>query len=140
VPTVAVEPQLGAVDEATVDELIASFADDPALFAEVVDTYHQEAGSDLRRLRLAARAADAVSVRAAAHSLRSSSGLLGAHRLCTLLADLETSTPSDTFDLMAGVNEVRNEYTRVGTALDTIIDTTYAESASGPRPMPTSVS
>ena len=140
VATVAVEPQPGAVDEATVDELIASFADDPALFAEVVDTYHQEAGSDLRRLRLAARAADAVSVRAAAHSLRSSSGLLGAHRLCTLLADLETSTPSDTFDLMAGVNEVRNEYTRVGTALDTIIDTTYAESASGPRPMPTSVS
>ena len=124
-----------AVDQSTVNELIASFADDPGLFAEVVDTFHQEATSDLRRLRLAARSADAAAVMAAARSFRSNSSLLGAGRLCQLLSDLETSPPRDTFDLMAGVNEVRSEYTRVGTALDAIIDTTYQESAPHRSPV-----
>ena len=66
------------------------FAGRPELAAKLFKAYNEHAPMTMRRLHEACETSDAAAVRIASHSLKSSSASVGAERLSTLMARLET--------------------------------------------------
>ncbi|MEH6577335.1 MAG: cache domain-containing protein [Amphritea sp.] len=63
---------------------------DGSFLGRIIDAYLEKSPDDLRQLRAGIDAADSEAVRKAAHSFKSSSYNLGAHRLAELCKELET--------------------------------------------------
>src|SRR4029450_13359953 len=91
-PARQLEPALGgiaapggtvteAVDHRTLAALSQATGDDPAFLAELIDTYLADAPGLLMVMRDALAAREAAGLRRAAHTLKSTSATLGAHRL-----------------------------------------------------------
>jgi len=72
--------------------LVRSASGDEALGAELIRLFLAEAGGLAVRIEAATEAADRAELRAAAHRLRGSAGIVGAKRLRAACADLEERT------------------------------------------------
>jgi HPt (histidine-containing phosphotransfer) domain-containing protein len=98
-----------AVDQRTLAALSQATGDDPAFLAELIDTYLADAPGLLMVMRDALAAREAAGLRRAAHTLKSTSATLGAHRLADLCRRLEHAEgPAETLVAQAG-----DEYLRV---------------------------
>jgi HPt (histidine-containing phosphotransfer) domain-containing protein len=104
-----------AVDAAVFDELMAQLDDeDVRVRADMITSYLADAEDYLRRLVTAADAGDAVTAGICAHTLRSTSALLGATRLADLLQGTEDlAAASQPGDLAASAALADTEYQRV---------------------------
>jgi HPt (histidine-containing phosphotransfer) domain-containing protein len=107
------------IDRAVLDGLLESVGGDQDFFAELAQTYFDDAPKLLATLHTALAAGDAESFRRAAHSLKSNSASFGAMQLSRMSKDLEDMGKAGTFDgagpKIAGVEE---EYARVRAALE----------------------
>jgi PAS domain S-box-containing protein len=91
---------------------------EPALAAELVDTFLREAPSLLTTLRSADWAEQAEELRRAAHTLKSNARIFGATALADLCQTLETSAKDGTLDDPAElVGRIEDEFARVERAL-----------------------
>jgi HPt (histidine-containing phosphotransfer) domain-containing protein len=98
-----------AVDHRVLAALSQATGDDPAFLAELIDTYLADAPDLLVMMRDAAAAREAAGLRRAAHTLKSASATLGAHRLADLCRRLEHAEgPAETL-----VAQAEDEYLRV---------------------------
>jgi histidine phosphotransfer protein HptB len=98
-----------AVDHRVLAALSQATGDDPAFLAELIDTYLADAPGLLMVMRDALAAREGAGLRRAAHTLKSTSATLGAHRLADLCRRLEHAEgPAETLVAQAG-----DEYLRV---------------------------
>ena len=86
------------LDAAALDNLREMTGDDPAFFAELIDTYVADTGHLLASMRQAVLAGEAPALRRAAHSLKSNSATLGATELAALCRALEGQGKSGAMD------------------------------------------
>jgi len=68
--------------------------DDPVFLADLIDSFLVEAPATLATIREAVRQVDASGLRSSAHALKGSSGTMGASRLSSICADLESQAKS----------------------------------------------
>jgi CheY-like chemotaxis protein/HPt (histidine-containing phosphotransfer) domain-containing protein len=107
-----------AIDPKTLQSLQDLVGNDAAVMVEVIDSYLEDAPQLLRAIRAAADIGDASELHYAAHTLKSSSGTLGATRLCHLSQDLESmSKGGTTIAALALVAQLEAEYKRVEATL-----------------------
>ena len=93
-------PPRADIDESQLAELATLRAEGGGeIVRDLVGMFLRDTAERLEALGVAARAADAPTVRAVAHKLKGSSGIVGARRLVTLCAALEAQTS------LAGVDE-----------------------------------
>jgi HPt (histidine-containing phosphotransfer) domain-containing protein len=98
-----------AVDRRVLAALSQATGDDPAFLAELIDTYLADAPDLLVAMRDALAAREAAELRRAAHTLKSTSAMLGARRLADLCRHLEDAEGSaETL-----VTQAEDEYLRV---------------------------
>jgi HPt (histidine-containing phosphotransfer) domain-containing protein len=98
-----------AVDRQVLAALSQATGDDPAFLAELIDTYLADAPDLLVAMRDALAAREAAGLRRAAHTLKSTSAMLGARRLADLCRRLEDAEGSaETL-----VTQAEDEYLRV---------------------------
>jgi HPt (histidine-containing phosphotransfer) domain-containing protein len=113
--------QREVVDPAVLNQLVASYGDDPELIAEVAGTFIESAPEMLQSIREAFASGDAAGVRMAAHTLKSNAATFGAIRLSELSRELEALARSGslegTADLLA---RIEGEYESVRIALETV--------------------
>jgi PAS domain S-box-containing protein len=105
-----------AIDQVVFDELMVQLGDDAdaRVREEVIGSYLTDAEDYLRRLTAAVEASDVVTAGICAHTLRSTSALLGAVRLAEMLQQTEDlAAASPTGDLAASVVLAQAEYHRV---------------------------
>jgi HPt (histidine-containing phosphotransfer) domain-containing protein len=105
-----------AIDQVVFDELMVQLGDDAdaRVRDEVIGSYLTDAEDYLRRLTAAVEASDVVTAGICAHTLRSTSALLGAVRLAEMLQQTEDlAAASPTGDLAASVVLAQAEYDRV---------------------------
>lgn len=79
----------GAVDRATLEDLIESTGGDVEFVVELIDAYLADAPTHVAAMRRAADEDDATLMNRAAHTLKSSSASLGALTLSALSRDVE---------------------------------------------------
>jgi CheY-like chemotaxis protein len=106
----------------TIDELaleaLCSEAGDPDLLVELVNCYLKEAPKLLEKIQRAIAHKDAIALRHASHTLKSSSATLGAIRLPKLCAELEERARQGTTEnTESQLAQLIAEYKRVVTAL-----------------------
>ena len=106
------------LDPAAMARLLEITGDDVSFVDELVDTFIEDAATQLEALRAAAEAGDADAAVRPAHSLKSNSLNVGA----TVLADLSRSIESDGRtgaipDLAERVRAVETEFAAVRSAL-----------------------
>jgi HPt (histidine-containing phosphotransfer) domain-containing protein len=90
----------------------------PSLLAKVIGVYLDNSPTLMQRLREAVAQGDAVALREAAHSLKSSSANLGAAPLATLCKELEQRGREQRIEGTAALlAEVQTQYSRVREAL-----------------------
>jgi len=108
-------PPCGAVDQAALDDLRRlTDAGSPDMVAELIALFLQDAPAQLSAMRAALAAGDAAALRHAAHSLKGSSGYLGARRLMALCAEVEQSARQGTLEAgVLKVEELVDEFERV---------------------------
>ena len=118
VPSTA--PACGAVDQAAIDDLRRlTDGGGPDMVDEVIALFLQDAPAQLSAMRAALAAGDAAALRHAAHSLKGSSGYLGARRLMALCAEVEQSARRGALDAgVLQVEELNDELERVRVELD----------------------
>jgi HPt (histidine-containing phosphotransfer) domain-containing protein len=97
-----------AVDHRVLAALSQATGDDPAFLAELIDTYLADAPALLVAMRDALGAREAGRLRRAAHTLKSTSATLGAHRLADLCRHLEVAEGS-----AETLAQAEDEYLRV---------------------------
>jgi histidine phosphotransfer protein HptB len=103
------------LDRAALDELRAMTGDDPALYAELLDTFLADA--DLYLAELSA-ATDAAGLVRPAHSLKSNAMNVGATDLAELCRALEADARADAVpDPAVRVDPIRAELARVRPAV-----------------------
>jgi HPt (histidine-containing phosphotransfer) domain-containing protein len=104
-----------AIDPAVFDELMAQLGDgDMQIRGEIISSYLTDAEDYLGRLGDAAVSGDTVTAGLCAHTLRSTSALLGALDLAELLQQTEDlAAASRSADLVASAALVESEYQRV---------------------------
>jgi len=105
-----------AVDPATFEAFRSSLGDDEFV-ASFVDTFLSQLSVRLESLEASSSAGDGAGLRFVAHTLKSTSAMLGAARLARLCADLESAADEageDRDDLVAAI---RHEAENVQTAL-----------------------
>jgi PAS domain S-box-containing protein len=102
------------------DELRAlESPDDPGLVADMIRLYLQGAKESLRALHDAVQLGDAHALRHAAHSLKGTSGSIGADRLATISAELEQVARRGAIERApALVSAVERHFTEVREALE----------------------
>ena len=83
-------PQLQSLDKDRVRELKELTADDPALLAELIDLFLTDAPKLMDQMRRATEDEDAPALRRAAHTMKGSSGQMGALRIQDICATIET--------------------------------------------------
>jgi HPt (histidine-containing phosphotransfer) domain-containing protein len=107
-----------AVDEQVLEHLVHQLDDqDGELLRELIDSYLSDSAEQLPELVRGCEAVDATRVLKIAHSLRSSSGLLGAVHLVELLQEAEQAARGTAAELPAIALRVRIEHARVRAAL-----------------------
>jgi HPt (histidine-containing phosphotransfer) domain-containing protein len=113
------EPGNPAVlDSAALDELQEMVGGDAAFLAELIDTFLDDGPTLLTAMQTAVAAGDAVSLRRAAHTLKSNSRTFGASALANLCQSIEEQATSEGLvgvDLL--VAQVVGEYPEVVAAL-----------------------
>jgi HPt (histidine-containing phosphotransfer) domain-containing protein len=97
-----------AVDHRVLAALSQATGDDPAFLAELIDTYLSDAPDLLVAMRDALAAREDAGLRRAAHTLKSTSAMLGAHRLADLCRHLEDAGGS-----AETLAQAEDEYLRV---------------------------
>lgn len=117
----ALEPWLAAADHEPVDRgTLAALADElegGGVLIGVIGIYLRELPDRLRVIAAAAESGDNAQVRATAHTLRSSSAALGAHRLAAMCTRLEARAHAGEGDLLADARALCVEATAVQAAL-----------------------
>jgi HPt (histidine-containing phosphotransfer) domain-containing protein len=107
----------GALDRATLDDLLDSTGGDPEFVIELIDAYLGDAPNHLTAMRRAADEDDATLMNRAAHTLKSSSASLGALTLSALSRDVEELARNGaTADGAALLPQVEAEWSRVEAA------------------------
>ena len=109
----------GAAVDVSVFNLLVEQLDDESgqLLSELVTSYLRESAPAVQELAIAGPKGDGATVRRVAHNLRSTSGLMGATRLVTLLQQVEDAARGGSTDLGPGTSLVRDEFTRVAATL-----------------------
>jgi two-component system sensor histidine kinase/response regulator len=110
------------VDRAALDMLLESVGGDREFFAELLDSFLNDAPAQLAAMRTATVGGDAEALRRAAHSLKSNSATFGAMRLsqqCKRIEELARAgewqgTPDR-------IENVAVEYEQVRTALGSML-------------------
>ncbi len=102
-----------AIDGDVLRDLLHQLGDSEGMQAELFDSYLAESKGQVSTLASAADAGDVVTLAAVAHSLRSSSAVLGATALADLLARLERVAGSRPAEVPALTSEVEAEHARV---------------------------
>lgn len=110
------------LDPAAFEELRAMLgvtsSESSELLQEIIDCYLEEAPKLLQALQAALEQSDAVVLRRSAHTLKSSSAVLGAMALANRCESLEIATASRVeADATAQVAQIEAEYKKVQTAL-----------------------
>jgi HPt (histidine-containing phosphotransfer) domain-containing protein len=114
-PGSALEP---AVDPAVLDGLLDQLGDaGPATRRAVLDNYVSQGTGWIEELVTAAHAGDGETIGRVAHTLRSSSQVVGALRLATLLREAEQASRIAGTDLVPYACSIETEYHRVAAAL-----------------------
>lgn len=106
-----------AIDLAALARLDEDLGNDPAVLAEIVDSFLTEVPRLLDELDRALAASDSVTVERVGHTLKSSAGLFGAMPLCALARELELVARKDAARAAALAPQLRPEFERVRTAL-----------------------
>ena len=116
-----------AIDRAVLDELEHSVGDDPEFLRELVETYLDDAPTQIDQIRSGLAEGNVEPVNRAAHTLKSNSASVGAMLLAELCRELEalTSTggPVDLGDpdFAARGDAIEAELERVRTELDALV-------------------
>ncbi len=92
------DPDLPVLDEAVLDELLATTGDDRTFVEELVHTYLADAPALLEGITAAIGADDAAALVRPAHTLKSSSATVGAARLAGVARELELAGRSGALD------------------------------------------
>ena len=92
----------GRVDESVLARLRELAPDDPTFVQELLAEFVSDAEARLDTLRAALARADRAAVIAAAHSLRGSSGTIGAAGVASLAARIELGARDDSMDELGG--------------------------------------
>ena len=111
----------GPIDTSVLDnfrELGAKGA--TGFLADLIGQFLREAPDRIERLRTAVTQVDADALRMAAHSLKGSSGTLGANNLASICGSLETQAKTGSIDQKAGemLSRIVDEFARVREALE----------------------
>jgi HPt (histidine-containing phosphotransfer) domain-containing protein len=111
-------PDAVSLDAAALDRLLKKVGGDPAVVAELIDSFLEDAPHLLADLRRALDAGDAAGARLAAHSLKSNGAEFGALAFSDICRQLETLAKAGTLD---GAGELlaqaEAEYERAKVAL-----------------------
>jgi DNA-binding response OmpR family regulator len=92
----------------------------PDLLDRILSAYRSDASGNLEKLRVAVRDADSKGIFQAAHSLKSASGNVGAHRLAAAARALETPSREGRLDDMPPLlARVEHEFRALSAELDT---------------------
>ena len=86
------------LDPDAIDRLLEITGGDPGFVDELIDTYLEDAGTQLASLRQAALDGDPASMERPAHSLKSSSVTVGAMALAELCRSLEADARAGVVD------------------------------------------
>jgi len=110
------------LDEDVLDTLVLQLSGgNYALREELVRNYLTDATTQLETCTVAARANDRPAVAAVGHTLRSTSALVGAGPLASLLRELEQCARGTSADLVRPTRRVTAEYARVAASLEALI-------------------
>jgi CheY-like chemotaxis protein len=102
------------IDEAVFDQLIADLGDpDGEFLLEMITSYLQEGTDQAMRLTDAAVGQDSAAFAAVAHTWRSTSALIGATVLASLLAEAEAAARRSSTELSSLARSMVAEYNRV---------------------------
>ncbi len=116
-----VPPSDGVLDPAALDQLRELVGDEPALLAELIDSYLEETPPLLATLRQSLDQGDATRLSTAAHTLKSSSRDFGATRIADWCQELEALGRAGTLAGVADlVTQVEAEYEGVRLALSQV--------------------
>jgi HPt (histidine-containing phosphotransfer) domain-containing protein len=102
-------------------EVLANLRDlgDPELLAELAEMFFDDATSRLAEMREAVEAGDAAGVKRVAHTLKGSSGNMGAARMSAICAELQDVGDSGDLAPARGLLEdLEDEFGRVRPALE----------------------
>ena len=112
------DPDMPALDEQVLRELMASTGDDAAFVRELLDAYLADTPAQLDAVSAALRADDAAALVRPAHTLKSSSATVGAMRLSSIARQLEMTGRSGVLDpAQAGMDAARAEWDAARDAL-----------------------
>ncbi len=109
-------PPLG-FDPTTADQLVAELGGDVDLRTELLTDYLRESGERIAELTAGGRTGDRDAVRAAAHSLRSASQVLGMSDLAASLKRLETAAQAEGGELAAEAEAVAAQHRSAASAI-----------------------
>jgi CheY-like chemotaxis protein len=100
-----------AVDDAVFEELVAELGDpDGEFITELVSSYLEEGTAQSAELIRTAAEGDAIAFAATAHTWRSTSALIGATTLASLLLDAEASARESSAELLAQAEAIAADY------------------------------
>jgi CheY-like chemotaxis protein len=109
--TGAVPMLSSAVDDAVFEELVAELGDpDGEFITELVSSYLEEGTAQSAELIRTAAEGDAIAFAATAHTWRSTSALIGATTLASLLLDAEASARESSAELPAQAEAIAADY------------------------------
>lgn len=112
------QPSEPPIDVRRLRESLADLGN-PALFRELLEVFLHDTPERMATLRRAADTGDARGMRHVAHTLKGTSGYIGAHRLVRICKELEASVQgAELTSALALVAQVEAEYRRVHVALE----------------------
>lgn len=106
-----------AVDRTVLDDLLVQLGGETAMQRDLVDSYLTESAEQVAAMLAGILGGDVQTVAGVAHSLRSSSALLGAVALAALLVDVETAARTAPAGLAGLGPRLEAEYARVAADL-----------------------
>jgi CheY-like chemotaxis protein len=109
------------LDQAAVASLLETFGNDGAALDEIIDTYVESAPEMIQSMLVAARDGNGEAVGFAAHTLKSSSAIVGAARIARVCALLEQQSRGHILDgALDRVLQIEAMYGPVSEALDAL--------------------
>ena len=120
---------MSTIDQNVLDELSRSVGDDPEFLRELVETYLDDAPSQVEAIRAGLADGNVEPVNRAAHTLKSNSASVGAMTLAELSRELEAMTAPATTDagdlnqpgFAARADEIAAELDRVTDELNSLV-------------------
>ena len=116
----AFEPDESAIDSSVFDDFREPGEERGAneFVISLIDEYLSDSAARMRAMKEAVARLDGPGVRLGAHSLRGSSGTIGARKMAAICADLEALAHDSVFDPMPALfTTLEAEFVRVGHAL-----------------------